>query len=219
MKKLLFIALLAISAPKGYTQTIEDVFKESNVKVSWLGIDFSHVKLIGDFSQFFGTGTKTTNQIKDEYFVGWNTIIMNEPKKYDIKGMMRKGDIYYDVDMVMGLNSKTKLEDIESYNVPNYNKENIKSFVDAYDLSGKEGLGMMFIAESLNKNAGQAYFHFVVLNMKTKEILIEKRFMQDPSGFGLRNYWASTIYKVIKDIRTKQYPLWKKIYKTQSLVF
>lgn len=219
MKKLVLIALLAVSTPKGYTQTVEDIFNPNDIKVSWLGIDFSHVKLIGDFSQFFGAGLKSTNQIKDEYFVGWNTIIMNEPKKYDIKSMLRKGDIFYDVDMIMGLNAKAPLETIESYNTPKYTKENIKGFVDAYNLESKEGLGVLFIAECLNKNAAEGIFHFLIINMKTKEILVEKRMSSVPSGFGLRNYWAASIYKIIKDIKDNQYPTWKKIYKTQSLIF
>ncbi len=219
MKKLLFYTALLFLSVHLQAQTVDDIFKPSDIKVSWLGIDFSHVKLIGDFSQFFGTGMKNTNQIKDEYFVGWNTVVMNEPKRYDIKSMLRKSDVFYDPDMIMGLNAKTPLESIESYNVPKYTKEDIKGFVDSYDLTGKDGLGVFMIAEALNKNANEAYYHFLIINMKTKEILVEKRMMSVPSGFGLRNYWAASIYKVIKDIKNNQYPTWKKIYKTQSLIF
>lgn len=215
----LYIAFLFILSARVNAQTVEDIFKPNDIKVSWLGIDFSHVKLIGDFSQIFGAGLKNTNQIKDEYFVSWNTIIMNEPKKYDIKSMLRKGDVFYDVDMIMGLNAKTSLETIESYNTPKYSKEDIKGFVDAYNLESKEGLGVLLISESLNKNSAEGIFHFLIINMKNKEILIEKRMSSVPSGFGLRNYWAASIYKVIKDVKDNQYPTWKKIYKTQSLIF
>lgn len=220
MKKITFyIAFVFVLSVQLNAQTVEDIFKPNDIKVSWLGIDFSHVKLIGDFSQFFGTGMKNTNQIKDEYFIGWNTVVMNEPKRYDVKSMLRKGDIFYDPDMIMGINAKTPLETLESYNIPKYSQADIKGFVDSYDLAGKEGLGVLMIAEALNKNANEAYYHFIIINMKTKEILVEKRMMSVPSGFGLRNYWAASIYKVMKDIKNNQYPMWRKIYKTQSLIF
>ena len=53
MKKALIIGIFcSISSSFLNAQTAEDLFKSKNVKVSWLGIDFSHAKLIGDFGEF-----------------------------------------------------------------------------------------------------------------------------------------------------------------------
>ena len=56
MKKLCLLFLLLSCA--GNSQTVNDLFHESDVKITWLGIDFSHVKLIGDFAEFFEAGEK-----------------------------------------------------------------------------------------------------------------------------------------------------------------
>lgn len=192
-----------------YSQNREDLFSSNDVKISWLGIDFSHVQLIGDFSQFFSAGEKSTVQIRDEFFPKWNDLILSEPEKYDIKGMLRKGNINYDINMIMEINSKSALEDMESYNTPNYTIDSIKSIVATYDIKNKNGIGILFIAESLNKNSEEAYFHFVALNMVTKELLIHERLRGEPRGFGLRNYWAGAIYGIIKDIKKVHYKNWK----------
>jgi len=210
MKRKLITLLLLLSTAASYSQTREDIFKSSDVKTSWLGIDFSHVKLIGDFSQFFSAGEKSTVKIRDQYFPKWNNLILAEPGKYDIKGMLRKGDIYYDIDMLMAINSKSSLENMESHNSIIYTVDSLKSFISSYDIKEKDGIGILFIAESLNKNSGEAYFHFVALNMNTKEILIHERLMGKPGGFGLRNYWAGSVFKIIKDIKKVHYKKWKK---------
>ena len=201
--------LLSLFTLIGYSQTKQDLFTPNDIKISWLGNDFSHVKLIGEFSQFAEAGNKSSVQIRDKYFPGWNNLVLSEPDKYDIKGMLRKGDIYYDIDMIMNLNSETAIENIESYNDPNYRIDNINNFIATYNIVNKEGIGILFIAESLNKNSKQGIFHFVAINLKTKEVLIHERLIGLPGGFGLRNYWAGSIYNIMKDIRKIHYKKWR----------
>lgn len=208
-KNQLITCLLSLFVLIGHSQTKEDLFKPSNIKVSWLGIDFSHVKLIGEFSQFADAGNKSSFQIRDQYFPGWNNLILSEPDKYDIKGMLRKSDVYYDIDMIMSLNSTTAIENLESNNNPNYGRDDINDFVTAYNIKNIEGIGVLFIAESLNKNTGQGLFHFVAINLKTKEVLIHERLIGEPGGFGLRNYWGRSIYNIMKEIKTYHYNKWK----------
>jgi hypothetical protein len=112
--------------------------------------------------------------------------------------------------MIMDINSAAETEDMESYNNPNYSEKDIEDFISSYQIENGEGIGMLLVAESLNKNAQEAYYHFVAINMATKEILIHERLRGEPSGFGLRNYWAGSIYSVIKEIRKKHYRTWKK---------
>ena len=64
------------------------------------------------------------------------------------------------------------------------------------------------MAESLNKSLKEAYFHFVAIDMKTKKILIYDRLREKPKGFGLRNYWAGSIYRFIKEIKKERYDIW-----------
>jgi len=210
MKKQFITVLLLFMAIAGKTQTARDLVSLTNVEVRWLGIDFSHVKLIGDFSQFYGAGEKSNIQIRDNYFASWNRLILTEPDKYDIKGMLRKDAIIYDIDMLKIINASAPVENMESYNFTNYTEQDIKDFISSYDTEDKTGIGILFLAESLNKTTEEAYFHFIAINLETKELLIHERLRGKPGGFGLRNYWAGSIHSVIKKIKNKRYKVWMK---------
>ena len=213
MMKKLFVLLLASLALIAKAQTAQDLFRP-DVKVTWLGIDFSHVKLIGNFAEFFEAGEKSTWQIRDIYFPRWNAIILEEPAKYDIRGMLRKSDISYEIDMIAEKNAQTPLEEMEAYNTIKFSEEDIQLFIRQYDFKGREGIGIVFIAECLNKNSIEAWYHFVAIDMMTGEILLHQRLRGQPSGFGLRNYWANSVHKVIRNIRDYYYWEWKKRAKT-----
>lgn len=207
MKKL--ILLLALTTLKSYSQKASDFFNPST-KVTWLGIDFSHVKLIGDFSEFAEFGNKDQSQLRDKYFYGWNTLVVNEPEKYDIRKAIRKNDVEKDIAMIMDINSKAKLEGMKTYKQPNYTYIDILTFIKDYTFIDKQGIGILFIAEYLNKDAKQACFHFVVLDMATKDVYIDETLIEEPKGFGIKNYWAGAINEAIKDIYYHRWKKWEK---------
>lgn len=211
MKKLSLIALALTLSISSYSQEIQDLFKKSETPIYWLGIDFSNVKIIGDFNQFAEWGSLSTREIRNEYFPDWNDLMYKEEKKYDVAGMVRKSDVIFHTDPVYAANKVAALEEMETRTEPQYTLENIQSIVSKYKYE-KEGLGMMLVAESLNKFKATAKYHFVVINMKTNEILLHQQFTTEPGGFGIRNYWAKSIYTTIKTIKESSYFDWKKEY-------
>ena len=208
MKRIYFALWLSLCAFSSNAQTTKDIF-DPDSRITWLGIDFSHVTLIGNFAEFYDVGAKSSVQIITDYFPKWNRIILDEREKYDIRGMLRRMDIDYDIDMIMDHNYWADPDSMESYNTRRFTGEDIQAFVDQYNLEGREGIGVVFIAESLNKCYEEAYFHFVAMDMKTGEVIFHKRLRGEPSGFGLRNYWANSVYRIIKDIKYYYYPRWK----------
>jgi hypothetical protein len=215
MKNLLLILLFWPVGLLAGTYTAQDLFR-SDVQVTWLGIDYSHVTLTGNFAEFFEAGTKSTWQIRDIYFPQWNAIIMEEPMKYDIRGMLRKSDIRFDMDMINARNAQTLLDEMETFNPARFTEEDIQTFVRQYDLAGKVGIGIVFIAENLNKNALEAWYHFVAIDMSTGQVLLQQRLRGEPKGFGFRNYWANSIYRVIRNIQDYYYWDWKRQTKTDA---
>jgi hypothetical protein len=204
------ILLIVFSAAFAHAQKNHpDFVFAQNTRVSWLGVDFTHVKLIGDFSQFSGIGEKSASQIKNQYFHAWNRLIINERKKYDVAGMLRRDHVFYDVNMIDSLNDDTPLCDIESYNNPDYTFEDISKFVSAYDFKGKTGVGVLLLAESLNKTEMEGYFHFIAIDMATREILIHERIAGEPGGIGIRNYWAGSIFNIMENIEKVYYRNWR----------
>src|SRR6187402_2901947 len=119
MKKLsILLPILLFIVNIGYSQQAADLFKPGRIR--YMGIDYSHVMLIGDFSQFMGAGETTLSAMRTTYFPGWNTLLNEEPDKFNLKSMLRKGDMVYDLDMVTELNSKTPFETMEATSTPNY---------------------------------------------------------------------------------------------------
>ena len=166
MKKLLTVALI-LATISTYGQTAEDFFTGRDYEVQWLGIDFSQVKLVGDFSQFSGAGPKDPGDLQSQYFPAWNRLLLNEPEKYDLREFFRLRDLEINIKMIMKRNSDAETEDMLTYNPEIFSKKDIRRIAATYDIEDEEGLGVILIAESLNKIDEEAYFHFVVLNLKT----------------------------------------------------
>lgn len=207
MKPTSIIVVLLLAYTNLFSQTNNDLFKPST-KITWLGVDYSHVQLIGTFAQFEDAGEQDLNSIRDNYFPAWNKLILDERTKYDIQGMLNKDNIYYDIQMITELNSKTPVEDLETLNQIEYTTTDINDFVANYSFEPSENIGIVFIAECLNKSATEAFYHFVAIDMSNNSIIMQERLKGKPGGFGLRNYWAGSIYSVIKQIRNKKYAQW-----------
>lgn len=211
MKKTSLLILLLLSFCQLVSaQTAADFFQPSRIR--YMGIDYSHVKLIGDFSEFVGAGEVTEQTMRKVYFPGWNTLFQEEPEKYNVKSMIKKGDIVYDFDMVSDLNSKSSAEPMEATQTPVYTKADIQKFIRNYNTREREGIAVIFVAESMNKTKAEAYFHFVAFRLSDNEILIHERLRGEPVGAGLRNYWAGAIYHIMQDIQKNYYNKWKNAY-------
>jgi hypothetical protein len=212
MKKIISVATLALLTGLIFGQTSSDVFNPGSHDFYWLGIDFSHVKMIGDFTQFGEAGTVDAYQIKNQYFPAWNNLVLNEPEKYDIKGMFKLDRLENDIDMITKINADANSNEMQATSVPNYTEENIRSFVGSYKTGGKSGIGLVFIAEVLDKNTPEGCFHVVAINMSNNDVLMWERISAKPGGFGVRNFWAGAVYNIIKEAKKSYYKSWKAKY-------
>ena len=66
------------------------------------------------------------------------------------------------------------------------------------NLSQKEGVGVVLIAKLLNKPLEKAIYDLVIFDISTRNILYIKEVVGEASGFGLRNYWAGSIYDILR---------------------
>lgn len=190
--------------------TAKDLFKENTIV--WYGIDYSKSKFVGSFAQFKDAGTVDGNSLKAKYFPGWNNLVVKEREKYDIAKFFKKESAYNDLGPVEKANAETdadKIMDSNDYTLPESELNGIVAKYKGGDK--KEGLGVVFITESYNRAAEFATYYVVVFDIASKDILISEKFKQEPGGFGIKNYWASTILKTLEDVSDK-YSKWKKTY-------
>lgn len=197
-------------------QTIQDIFNPS-YPVTWLGIDYSHSKIVGAVSQFGGNTPVTKTELHDKYYVEWNQLVLDEPEKFNVAKMISRKSVVKDISMVTALNAASTMDSVEVVSTPSYSQEQIQKFISAYPLENKSGIGMVFIAESMHKSYGGAYYHVVFFKMDTKEILLQQRVQGLVQGSGIRNYWANTYFDVIEYMRNEQMPRWKKRYGSSTI--
>ncbi|MGZ5135496.1 MAG: hypothetical protein ACXWCG_10115 [Flavitalea sp.] len=198
------IAFIALSRPV-YSQAARDIFNSPETPVTYLGVDFSQARLIGDAEAI-------PEDFKTKYFPGINLVVINEPKKYDIPKALKRSTITNDISVTDAVNSKIEADKIKSSGGSDENRLDaaaIANIVNSYDLSGKSGIGMVFIVENLNKTSAKGSMYVTFIDMASKKVLFTERLTGKAGGFGYKNYWAKTVYEVLEQIEKSKYKEWK----------
>lgn len=192
-----------------FSQTLKDVFNNSESPLLYLGIDFSKTRLLDNGNP---------DDIRNNQYRNINQLIINEPKKYDLKGAFSKSSMDNDLNPVSKKNEKANINEIISTNQADFNrfKENdITAMVNDLDLSGKKGVGLLFVMEAMRKadKKGDVSIWVTFIDMATKKVLMTERIVSETSSaIGFRNYWASTIKNLIDMIDKKKFKEWKAKY-------
>ncbi len=174
MKKILLLIALICSAPSLLkAQSFEDV--------TFLGIDYSAVNVL--------YADETPEQFISA-FARINQLMISEKYKYDVSYYLRVNventEIKYALKNIAALQNRN-FTDLEEEEI------SIESVVAAYPEI--EGTALLLVARELNKAQETGEYDIVVFDGKTKEILKTDSFTGAAGGFGLRNYWAGSIYK------------------------
>lgn len=189
-KQFLFITMLAISF-LAMKEPDPKVF--STPTLVWCGLDFSQVKCIGP------DGFSEPDEVKNRYFDAWNDLVLAESNKYNVQEFYKKGKLINDLSVVTQRNEIPEVEDLvinESYA---FEEGQIEKMIRAYDLKDNdEGLGLVYVVETLNKSAQEAAIHVVFFDIASKEVLWQQKYTEKPGGFGFRNYWAGAIHNTME---------------------
>jgi hypothetical protein len=202
------VIILSVLSLETYSQTAKDIFSSTETPVTYLGVDFSQARLIGD-------AAASATDFKDKHFPGINQVIINEPKKYDLSKAFQKTTITNDITVTEAVNAKIDAEKIKSSNTADdshLNEAAIQNMVNEYNLEGKSGVGLVFIVESLNKTAERGSMYVTFIDMASKKVLFTERMSGKPGGFGNKNYWAKTVFTVLEQVEKSKYKLWKSKY-------
>ena len=206
MKPLKPIALLILISSTAFAQTKSDVFKE-DVPVTWLGLDFTSTKLIGDREKF-GSESDLRHLLD-----AWNDLIVKEPDKYDIAKAIDRKKVENVIEVTKEHNAELDVMSMFSDDVKDYihvKVSDVGGIVSGYDFKGKSGIGLMFVVESFNKLNEEGSIWVTFVNMESKEVLFTERLVNKPGGFGMRNFWAGCVYGVITKMQKKEFEMWRK---------
>jgi len=205
-KSLLIIVLLTIglSSRINGQYTRSDIFKMS--EITWYGLDFTHIKLIGP------EGFTNPVQIQDIYFREINNLFKYEPDKYDLRKTFSKKVVNIDLEMIHERNRdidpyQLVLETGERYS---FDEEKVQEIVSDYEPDAREGIGVVFVMESFNKTQDMGYMWVTFFDIATGDILLTDKMRGKSGGFGWRNYWAKSVYNVLKEIEKSRYKTWSR---------
>lgn len=202
--KTLIVSLFITLSINAFSQTVSDVFVKS--ELVWLGLDFSNSKYVGF------TETVTPQEIVSQYFIKWNTLILSEPEKYNLKRSFWKKGVIYDIDYMIKKNATTSLDNYNTYSEYYLPENKLDSIVAKYNPNNKSGIGLAFIVESFNKINETASIYVTFIDLSTNKILLKEKMYGKAVGFGLRNHWGGAIYKILKQIEMTSYAYWRNKY-------
>ncbi len=191
-----------------FGQDVASVFKKETI-ITWLGVDFSSAKYIGDTLT-----TSTAEMITMPNKI--NGVIFNEPKKYDFGKAFDKDSVSYNLEPTIAVNKEVKGKDFLSMNKADCNRltpERIASMVNAYPWKdGMSGVGLVFIVDCMDKTTESMFVWVTFVDMSTHKVILTERVKGEAAGFGFRNHWAGAINSVLKHVKGDFYKLWKKKY-------
>jgi hypothetical protein len=204
-----FLAFLFIctSVTTAVAQSKEDILSGS-ADITFLGLDFSQAKFIGEATQFKDAGAITNDEFRDKYAPGWNELFVNEQKKYDVaKAIDYKKDIPYALDITDKANSEIKKPDFFSNDLGDYKRltaDKVAELVKKYNFQGKSGVGLIIFVEGMSKGKEEAGAWVAYVDMKSKKVLLSGYVTGKSGGFGFKNYWAKAFLNILKDAKPKK---------------
>jgi hypothetical protein len=206
--KLLFILFIMVSAVIAHAQEMQDIF-DRKTKITWLGLDFTGAKFIGDRERFGSTSDV------QHLIAGWNDLMLKEKEKYDVAAAIDKIKTEDAIEVTKEYNASLDITEIFSSEMKDHfhlKPDDIVAIVSDYDFKGNSGIGVMFNVESFSKLNEEAAIWVTFINMDTKEVFFSERVTSDPGGFGMRNYWGGAVYGMLKKMEKKEFEMWRKKY-------
>lgn len=190
MKKVLFSMLIMITGLSGLLLA-QDKGRVMNEKtITWYGIDFTISR--------FTSVTEDPAVIVSQYLKAINDVILAEPEKYNLKTFFSKTEVIPSVDQVNENNAKIDPGTLVITDKHEVSLDDVKKVIKGYNTEGKTGMGLVFIAENLNKTSQTGSYYVCFFDLANREVIDAKQMSAKAAGFGFRNYWAGSAYNVMK---------------------
>ena len=169
-------------------------FSFSNAQISGekfycYGIDYSYVKVFG---------AKESPLQLEEAFKEINYLLISQRNKYDFSNMVNT-HVEIDIEPMLEKLTKNDYQDIKLYRSDFQIFDfDCSEIVKEYDLQENAGIGIVLIAKLLNKDKKIGTYYVVMFDIASRDIVYCKEVDGKASGFGLRNFWAFSVYHIIK---------------------
>ncbi len=159
--------------------------------VTWVGIDYSQAK-------FIGAAGFTDPADLPRFLLAWNDFVLTEPDKYDVKKALGVSEVTIDLSYTYRKNEELDTKAMVQEEDHKLSKDEVVTVAKSYDFSKLDGTVAMLLAEAYNKKTVLGSHWLVLIDAENSEVLSAVRYEEKAKGFGLRNYWAHTIYELLQ---------------------
>jgi len=210
IRKALALIILIISMNNtGYSQKQQDIFNRMGPKIVWLGLDFTQVRIVGPL------GTVEKDELIP-LFDDINMVVITERSKYNFEAALRKDEVPYNLEIVTKLNSEIDPIRAIAYaseeESARLNEEAVSVLVKQYKFENKEGIGLVFFMETLDKVREKGTMWVTFFSLSDRNVLFTERMSGTAGGISFRNHWVRPVYEVIDQIRNTKFPEWRFRY-------
>ena len=194
MKKILFSLALAAICFSAAAQKKSSPLAGLG-SMTFYGIDFSKGRVYG--------ATDEPEKLR-KAFGDINMLFIMEPEKYDVAKFVGKPMNDIRIDAVTNMNDTIPLDSIKTVVKGHTIGDSaiVQTVKDLCIVSYNHGMGLVMIMETLDKPAEQGTFVFVLFDIDTRNVISHWKLSGEPGGFGLRNYWAHSVYEALEKVKT-----------------
>ena len=196
MRKILFALCMLLSGIFAYGQSEDDLRMISSFK--FYGIDFSEVKVYA--------ADETPDEFVD-VFGRINKLMLTESDKYlgTLKDRLGKYSMKTDITPSLDAIKEIDKDNLILFSeVDSFTEEQLAEIVKKLNIKDETGTGLVMIANRLDKSRAIGVFNFVFFDVSTRNILFSWEASGRAGGFGLRNYWAGSVYNAFTHIHIMQ---------------
>lgn len=163
---------------------LNSVAAQESKTVRFFGVDYSAVNVL--------YADETPEQFISAFYKT-NILMLSEADKYDVSKFMQVNVVECEINY-----ANKRLDELNKRDFTDLNSEEIEieSVIAAYPQV--EGDVLIFIARELNKTTNIGTYNAVIFNGTTKDIVSNTLISGKAKGFGLRNYWAGSLYNAMK---------------------
>jgi hypothetical protein len=202
------LALLGMQAMV-QAQGLKEFFNDQSVPLYYYGVDFTKNKVIDDNSA-------SADDIVSRQYTGINELILSESKKYDVKSAYHRSNFDHDLGTVNKRNQAVNVAQVMSTSSSDFhrlNQDSINALVKGFDFGTAKGIGLVIVMEAMSKSDKASAAWFTLVDITGKKVLLTERVEGKVGmGFGFRNYWATSIKKMLDEVEKKYYKDWKTKY-------
>ena len=194
MKKILFsLALAAIcfsAAAQKKTSPLAGLGS-----MTFYGIDFSKGRVYGSVDE--------PEKLR-KAFGDINMLFITEPEKYNVAKFVGKPMNDIRIDAVTNMNDTIPLDSIKTIVKGHTISDSTiaQTVRDLSIVSYNHGMGLVMIMQTLDKPGELGTFVFVLFDIDTRTVISHWTLSGTPAGFGLRNYWAHSVYETLGKVKT-----------------